>query len=305
MEVKMFLVVGASGFLGREATKLLLGEGQQVRAMTRTPAKVEDLKKLGVEVIQGDLIDPPSLKRACQGVDHVLAAAHSMLGKGKYRSEAVDDMGHRALIDAAKAAGVAHFVYTSILGARPDHPIDFFRTKYRVEEYLKASGMSNTILRPSGFMEWHVHIFNGKSILEKGKTSLIGKGTKPRNFIAVHDVAQFAVQALLDPRLKNRTLDIGGPQNLTNNQVAELYGKIAGVTPKVSHMPAGMAKVMSIAFKPFHPGLSRVMYVGSLPDDAFSEQFDPAPLLTEFPVHLTTPEDFIRERVAEAKSLSA
>ena len=301
----MILVVGASGFLGREATKLLLDEGQQVRAMTRTPATVEDLKKLGAEVIQGDLIDPSSLKRACKGVDRVLAAAHSLFGKGKYKSEAVDDRGHRALIEAAKAAGVAHFVYTSMFGVTPDHPIDFCRTKGRIEEYLKASGLSYTILRPSAFMEWHAHIFNGKSILEKGKTSLIGTGNKPRNFIAVHDVAQFAVQALLDPKLKNRTINIGGPQNFTNNQVAELYGKMAGMTPKVSHMPAGMAKVMSIAFKPFHPGLSRVMYMGSLPDDALSEKFDATALLSEFPRHLTTLEDFVRERVAEAKSLSA
>lgn len=299
----MILIVGGSGFMGREVTRLLLSQGQQVRVMTRTPDNVDDLKQMGAELVQGDLIDPASLKRACQGADRVVAAAHSMLGKGKYKSEAVDDVGHRSLIDAAKATGVAHFVYISILGARADHPIDFFRTKYRVEEYLKASGLSYTILRPSGFMEWHVHIFNGKSILEKGKTSLIGKGTKPRNFIAVHDVAQFAVQALLDQRLKNRTIDIGGLQNLTNNQVAELYGKITGMTPKISHMPSGMAKVMSIAFKPFHPGLSRVMYIGSLPDDAYNERFDPSALLAEFPVHLIPLEEFIQDRVAERKQL--
>lgn len=301
----MILVVGASGFLGHEAAKLLLCDGQQVRVMTRTPSKVDDLKQLGAEVVQGDLIDPPSLKRACQGIDRVLAAAHSMLGKGKYKSEAVDDAGHRALIDTAKSAGVVHFVYTSMMGVRPDHPIDFFRTKGRIEEYLKASGLNYTILRPSAFMEWHAHIFNGKSILEKGKTSLLGAGTKPRNFVGAHDVAQFAVQALMEPKLKNRALDIGGVQNLTNNQVAELYGKIAGVTPKISHMPAGMAKVMSIAFKPFHPGLSRVMYLGSLPDDAFNEKFDATALLAEFPMHLTTLEEFIQDRVKEPKSLSA
>lgn len=299
----MILVVGGSGFMGREVTKLLLSQGQQVRVMTRTPARVDDLQQMGAKVVQGDLIDPASLKRACQGVDRVIAAAHSMLGKGKYKSEAVDDVGHRFLIDAAKAAGVTHFVYISILGARADHPIDFFRTKHRVEEYLKASGLSYTILRPSGFMEWHVHIFNGKSILERSKTSLIGAGNKPRNFIAVHDAAQFAALALLDPRLKNRAIDIGGSENFTNNQVAELYGKITGVTPKVSHMPAGMAKVMSIAFKPFHPGLSRVMYIGSLPDDAFNERFDPSALLAEFPVHLTPIEEFVRQRVEERKQL--
>jgi len=298
----MILIIGASGFLGREVTKLLLSKGEQVRLLVRTPAKAEDLKQAGAEVIQGDLIDPPSLARACQGADRVLAAAQSLLGKGRYKSEAVDDAGHRALINAAKAAGVAHFVYMSMLGVSPDHPFDFARTKYSIEEYLKASGLSYTILRPSWYMEWNVHIYNGKSILESGKTSLLGKGTKPRNFIAVRDVAQFAVRALMDAKLKNRTIDIGGPQNATNNQVAELYGKIAGVTPKISHMPPVMAKAMSIMLKPVQPGISRIMYLGSLPDDAFCETFDPASLLSEFPIHLTTLEEFIHERVAETKT---
>ena len=297
----MILIIGASGFLGREVTKLLLSEGKQVRLLVRTPAKVDDLKQAGAEVIRGDLVDPPSLTRVCQGADRVLAAAHSLLGKGRYKSEAVDDAGHRTLIDAAKAAGVAHFVYMSMLGVSPDHPFDFARTKYSIEEYLKASGLGYTILRPSWYMEWHVHILNGKSILESGKTSLLGKGIKPRNFVAVRDVAYFAVLALMDPKLKNRTVDIGGPQNATNNQVAELYGKIAGVTPKINHMPPFIAKAMSVMLKPIQPGISRIMYLGSLPDDAFCETFDSATLLAEFPIHLITLEEFIHERVAEAK----
>jgi len=297
----MILIIGASGFLGREVTKLLLSKGEQVRLFVRTPARVEDLKQAGAEVMQGDLIDPPSLVRACQGVDRVLAAAHSLLGKGRYKSEAVDDAGHRSLIDTAKAAGVAHFVYMSMLGVSPEHPFDFARRKYLIEEYLKASGLSYTILRPSWYMEQNVHIFNGKSILENGKTRMLGKGTKLRNFVAARDVAQFAVRALMDPTLKNRTIDIGGPQNVTNNQVAELYGKIADVMPKISYMPPFMAKAMSVILKPFQPGISRIMYLGSLPDDAFSETFDPSILLAEFPIHLTSLEEFIHDRIAETK----
>jgi NADH dehydrogenase len=261
------------------------------------------LKQAGAEVIQGDLIEPPSLARACQGVDRVLAAANSFLGKGKNRAEAVDEVGHRALVDAAKAAGVIHFVYMSMLGVSPHHPFDYARIKYSVEEYLKASGLSYTILRSAWYMEQNVHLYNGKSILESGKTSLLGNGTKPRNFIAVRDVAQFAVLALLDPKLKNRTIDIGGPQNATNNQVAEMYGKIAGIPPKVSHIPPLMAKAMSVVLKPFQPGISRIMYLNSLPDNAFDETFDPAPLLAEFPMHLTTLEEFIHDRIAETNSV--
>lgn len=295
----MILVVGASGFLGRVVAKRLLSKGERVRALTRAPANVDDLKKAGAEVIQGDLIDPSSLRRACQGVDRVLAAAHSIVGDGHYKSEAVDDAGHCALIDAAKAEGISHFVYTSILGASSDHPVDFWRTKYNIEEYLKASGLSYTILRPSAFMETHAHNLNGKPLLESGKTTLLGKGTKPRNFVAVRDVAHYAVLALTDPTLKKLTLDIGGPGNFTNNEVAALYGRIADIHPKVSHIPTPVVKMLSMILYPFKPGVSRIMYMNSLPDDAFSESFDPTALLARFPTKLTTLEEFVCEHVAE------
>ncbi len=297
----MILVVGASGSLGRLVTSDLLSKGQNVRLLVRTPEKVNDFKQRGAEIIQGDLIDPTSLERACAGVDKVFAAAHSMLGKGKYKSESVDGTGHRNLIDAAKKAGVSHFVYTSVLGAAKYHPIDFFRTKYSIEEYLKHSGLNYTILRPSAFMETHAHLLNGKSILENGKTNLLGKGNKPRNFIAVRDVAYFAIMALTETNLINCELDLGSPGNFTNNEVAHLYGKIANISPKINHLPTPIVRLMSIFMKPFQPGLSRIFYMNSLPNDSYSETFEPTSLLAEFPVKLTTLEEFILERVKEAK----
>ncbi|MBN1427098.1 MAG: SDR family oxidoreductase [Anaerolineae bacterium] len=297
----MILIVGATGFLGRETAGLLLAKGEKVRVMARTLSKADDLKQAGAEVVQGDLIDHASLTRACQGVKCVFATAHSLLGRGKYHSKHVDGEGHRALIDAAKKAGVDHFVYVSILGAAPDHPISLWRRKHQIEDYLKASGLSYTILRPPAFMEQHAHLFNGKAILESGKTSILGTGAKPRNFMAARDVAQFAVIALTDSKMRNQILEVGGPQNFTNNQVAELYGKLAGVTPKVSHMPPPIAGLMSILLKPFAPGVSMIMHGASLPDDAFDETFDAAALLKEYPIKLTTLEEFVRERVAEMK----
>jgi NADH dehydrogenase len=291
--------------LGREVTKLLISKGEQVRLLTRFPAKVDDLKRKGAEIAVGDLTNSASLSKACTGVDRILAAAHSMLGSGRNRSEAVDDAGHRSLIDIAAAAGIRHFVYTSLMGASPDHPVDFWRTKYRVENYLKASGLGYTILRPSAFMEWHAHEFNGKSILEEGSTRLMGVGSKLRNFVAVRDVAHFATLALTTEALQNRTLEIGGPRNYSNHEVALLYGEIAGVTPKISHLPAPVAKGISLVLKPFLPGVSRVLHIGSLPENAFDEQFDADPLLAEFPVQLTSLEEFIRERCAEKQAKPA
>lgn len=290
----MFLIVGATGVLGREATRQLLAAGYKVRAMTRNPQNTADLKELGAEIIEGDLIDRPSLVPACTDIDGVLATAHSLLGTGKYSSQAVDDIGHRSLIDVAKAAGVTHFVYISVQGASENHPVDFWQTKARIEDYLKQSGLSYTILRPPCFMEWHVHNLLGLSILQTGKTTIYGAGNNPINFIAGRDVARFAVLALTDPRMKGKTLDVGGPDNVTKNQIARMYGMFSGHPGKVSHVPDAMIRVMAPIMRPFQPVTSRLMAF-SVWSDTTNQTFDPCDLLKQYPMTMTHVEDFIRE----------
>jgi uncharacterized protein YbjT (DUF2867 family) len=297
----LVLVVGATGALGRPAVKLLRDRGVAVRALSRHPAQAVDLAALGAEMVAGDLTDPTSLQRACRGATRVLACAHGMLGRGRWRSQAVDDAGHRALLAAARAAGVERFVYTSGMGVHDGHPIDFFRTKAAIEGAVRDSGMAFAILRPSAFMEHHVHEFNGKAVLAKGKAQLIGPGTKPRNFVAGSDVAQFAVRALLDEPLPFTSLDIGGHDHFSGLDIARLYAQAAGIEPRVSHLPAGVAAVLSALARPLHPGLARVMRLMSLPDDAFDERFDGAAALeARFGLRLKRVPEFVREQVALA-----
>ncbi len=295
------LVVGATGYLGRETVQQLLAAGMKVRAMTRTPEKAADLQKLGAEVVQGDLIDPPSLARACQGMNAVVSAAHSLLGSGKYSSAAVDDAGQRALIDAAKAAGVEHFVFTSILGVSRDSPIDFSRYKAGIEQHLQACGMKYTILRPPAFMEWHAHIFLGKDILEKGKATILGKGEVLTNFMAAGDVAKFVVIALKDPRACNRILEIGGLDNISKNDLAKMYIRLAGREAKIGHLPQPILRLMSILLKPFQPGISRVMLM-SYYNDRENQAFDASKIQAEFPIDLLSINEFVKARVEEWKA---
>jgi uncharacterized protein YbjT (DUF2867 family) len=295
------LVVGATGALGRPAVKLLRERGVAVRAFSRHPEQAADLAALGAEVVAGDLTDAASLQRACQGATRVLACAHGLLGRGRWSSASVDDAGHRALLAAARAAGVERFVYTSALGARDDHPIDFFRTKAAIERAVRDSGMAFAILRPSAFMEHHVHNFNGKGLLEKGKAQLIGPGTKRRNFIAGSDVAAFAVHALLDEPLPFTSLDIGGHEHLSNLDIVRLYAQAAGVEPRVSHLPVAVARVLAVLARPLHPGMARVLRLLSLPDDAFDETFDGAAALeARFGLRLKRVPEFVHEQVALA-----
>jgi len=293
------LIVGATGVEGSLTTKKLLAQGIAIRALTRTPAKAEALRQLGAEVVQGDLRDRDSLRRACAGVDKVLAAAHSIFGRGAAASKFVDEMGHKQLIDVTKAAGVQQLVYTSILMGASTDPVMFNQIKVMVEHDLQASGLSYTILRPSAFMEWHAHEFIGKPILEQGKVTIFGKGDNPRNFVAGEDVANFAVLALTDPRAVGQTIEIGGPDNWSNNQVAALYSQLAGRPVRITHVPLAVLRVMSPLLKPFHPGLSQVMALSILTDTA-DMTFDPSATLRQYPLPLTRLEDWVRGRVASA-----
>ena len=291
----MILVIGASGVLGREVTRQLLGAGHRVRATSRDPAKLTDLRSLGAEGMPADLIDRGSLDRACSGVQAVLAAAHSLFGAGKYASAAVDGAGHRALIDAAKGAGVKRFVYASARGASPDHPVDFMRTKAAVERYLEASGLDFTILRPAAFMEWHVHELLGKSIVETGKTTIFGAGVSPNNFIAASDVASFAVAALDGGKPGEATLHLGGPDNICKRDVVRLYEKYLGRPARVRSVPFGAMRVMAPLLRPFQPVVSRLLTM-AIWSETTDQTFDPRDLPPGHSIPLTGVEAFVRKQ---------
>lgn len=292
------LVVGATGLLGRATALALLKDGKRVRAMVRDRARAADLAQAGAEIVDGDLTDPASLERACKGAFRIFAAAHSLLGRERFSSAQVDHVGHSALIAAALGAGVERFVYVSALGAREDHPIDFFRTKFEIEEVLREGSVPFTILRPAPFMECHVHRFNGQMLLDKGSTFLIGPATKPRNFVAVRDIVPIAVEALVTDILVGRTIEIGGPDNLSNEDVALMY-QVRARQGKVRHLPLGVARAIATVVRPFHEGIARVLDIGLVPDEQWPEEFDPRELLAEFPRKQMTVDQFVDERVRE------
>jgi NADH dehydrogenase len=293
----MILIVGASGKLGHEVARRALQAGKPVRAISRQPEdRLAELKAAGAEVMVGDLRDPDSLRRACAGVSHVVASAHSILGRGAERSALVDDRGHRDLIDAAKAAGVAHFCYISAFGASPDHPSAFVRIKYAVEQVLQSSGLPYTIIRPTAFLQTHAYQMLGQPILEQGKATIFGKGTGRRNFVAVEDVANLIEAVWDDPQSVGQIIEIGGPpaNSLTNNEVAAMFEQAAGRRAKISHVPRAVLRVMSPVLSPFHPGLSQLMAF-ALHDDLHNTTYDAAPLLRRYPLQLTRLDDWIAE----------
>lgn len=252
----MILIVGASGRLGRAVARQLLAKGRRVRVLTRTPAKVEDLAWLGAEVVVADLRRPESLRPALLGIDRVFTAAQGDPGDGANNPRAVDDVGTRCLIHQAKATGVSHFVFTSALGARPDHPLEDLRIKHAIEACVRSNLLSYTILRPAALMEWWVEQL-GAQIRERGELTIVGNGTKPIDFVAVEDVASFAVLALEDPAYRGRIVEVGGPELLTLGQVVTLIEEATGRQARRRQVPVPAARALSALVGPLNPGFGR------------------------------------------------
>lgn len=283
--MKKILVIGGTGTLGKVLVGQLLKQGYAVRVLTRKPQKAAFLTKDGVELVPGDLLDKDSLLKACHGMDVVISAAHSMLGKGRYTSERIDVTGQKTLIDAAREKGVPYFVFMSVIGASPDHEVDFWRNKWQGEEYLKQSGLVYNIIRASVFMEFHIQEMLGKSIMEKGKATIFGKGENPTNYVSVKDVAQLILHCLEHPEHHRQIFEIGGLDNISRLEIVARYAQKLGKPIKVTHIPNGMLRFLSKVIKPFHPGISRVMFIADH-FDRTDQGFDVEPLLRVVPMEI-------------------
>lgn len=294
--MRNILIVGASGVLGRAATVFFLEKGHRVTAFVRDPGKVRDLESLGARVVRGDLTDPASFKPALEGVSVVVTAAHALMGKGKNSSANVDLKGHEQLIDASKAAGVDHFIYTSAEFASADAPLDFSRTKYTVEQYLSHSGLPYTVLRPTAFMEWHAYRLLGQKILDSGKVSILGNGKALVNFIAVRDVVAAMEHIIEAGPQGSRIIELAGPDTVSRNEVAERFGKAFGKPYKVGHVPIGMVRFLRTVMKPFHPGIARVMEFTILTENQDS-QVDLSHTIAQFGLQPTTLDTFISQQL--------
>ncbi len=300
----MILVVGATGNLGRHVVRQLLERGHAVRAMTRELVRASALREAGAEVVRGDLRDIGSLRAAMRGVQSVVSSAHAIMGTGRDSSARVDDDGQRALIVAARDEGVGQFVFVSAMGASALHPVDFWRTKERIERAVAASGLPYTIIRPSAYMTFHAYELLGKAVMSGGRVVLFGAGDNPRNFVAEADVARLVVRAFVDDRLRGEVIEIGGPENLSSAEVVATFERISGRQARVIHFPLGVLRALARFAPPVHQGVTRALQAIVHAETA-EQRFDPGPLLARFPMTLQPLEDWARAHIGALGSTRA
>ena len=219
---RLIVVCGASGKQGGAVGRSLLNRGFQVRGLTRNPQKPEAqaLADQGAEVVQGDMEDPSAMERLTEGAHGVFSVQN--FWETGYDREVQQG---KTVADAAKAAGVEHFVYSSVGSAHRQTGIPHFESKWEVEEYVRQTGLPYTILRPVFFMQnWEMM----RGMVLGGTLAQPLDPNKPFQQVAVEDVGAFAAIAFENPdRWIGREVDLAGDDQ-TMPEIAETFGRVAG-----------------------------------------------------------------------------
>jgi NADH dehydrogenase len=291
----MILVVGATGSLGGRITRGLLEQGKDVRVFVRHNSPSEELAKqgrantaqslidAGAQPAWGDLKDRASLDAAVAGVDTVITTATTTQRGGEDTLEAVDRRGMLDLIDAAAAAGVKRFIYTSVQGATPDHPLPLFQIKAACEAALMESGMTYTIVQPSIFMEIWIGMMVGLPLMIQQTVTLVGQGDHAHNFISEQDVADYMIAMIDNPEAYNQAVMIGGPASYTWTEIVHRVGERMGAALPLQYVPMGTA----IAYLPEEVNTLATAF------EMYEDQLDIAETAATYGVRPTTLDEYI------------
>jgi uncharacterized protein YbjT (DUF2867 family) len=216
------LVSGATGKQGGALARALLAHKQAVYALTRKPDSrgAREIERLGARIITGDFDDQASIVKAARGIDTFFVMSTSF-EKGP-EAEAKQGI---AVLDAAKAAGVKHIVYTSVASADKETGIPHFESKYKIETHLRSLGIPFSIIAPVSFFE---NILSPMSIPNLKKNIYAGIGNKRMQMIAVENIGEFAGFVIENiQEFAGKRIDIAGDE-ISGNEVAEILTHTTG-----------------------------------------------------------------------------
>jgi len=281
-EDKTVLVTGATGRQGGAVIRHMLPKGWKLRALTRKPAShaATELAGQQVEVMQGDLEDAPSLDRACRGI-YGIYSVQDFWSVGAKR----EVQQGKNLADAAKKAGVHHFVFSSVGGAERNTGIPHWESKWEIEKHIRQLALPATIFRPASFMEMY-HILEVEVGILKGRLADPIRGNKAYQTIATDDIGAFVALAFERPNdFVGWELEIAGSE-LTNPEAAQVFSRVLGKPVKFRRLPLPVVRLV----------LGREFYAMFRWFNEEGYKADITALRRRYPeVHLHTLEEWLRE----------
>lgn len=324
------LIAGATGQLGYTICRKL-SESNLDHTVIATHRKSSDpntLKKLhDVKTRLLDLNDPNTFGPALQQIDAVISTANTATPTQKSDSfKKVDEQGTIRLIDAAKAANVKQFIYVSALPfANGDETVPLSQAKRVVENHLKRSGLTYTIIQPTAFMEVYFPFYGStvplrgaevntvsrpfkfsnvffagikNDIEQKGVFNVIGKGDRKNAFISIDNVADFCVAAIDNPKAQNQIIPIGGPEALTPLDVKQIFGSLLNKPLKVKSTPPFIIKLMSKILPLFNPAAGNIMALNYAVANNDAIVPDMRKTAKDFGVDLISSREFLQKKFA-------
>ena len=225
------LVAGATGYLGGFVAREFKARGYLVRALARSPKKLDPLRGSLDEIVQAEVTRPETLEGVCDGIDVVFSSIGITKQKGKLTFKDVDYQGNVNLLEVSRRASVKKFIYVSVFGGPGLLHLDIVRAHEDFVGVLRGSGMDYTVIRPTGFfsdMEEYL------TMARKGRVYLFGPGKNRINPIHGADLAVVCADAATEDA---QEIDVGGPEVLTHLQIAELAFSSVRKQPRISSVP--------------------------------------------------------------------
>lgn len=224
--------------MGAEIAQRLAAAGRPLAALVRPTSDANKrgrLKAAGITLAHGDLKERSTLDACCQGIGTVISTASSTFSRQPGDSiTAVDHDGQLSLIEAAKEAGVRHFIFVSFPPVAEDFALQ--RAKRAVEQKLKESGLAYTVLQPTFFTEIWLSPAVGFDF-SNAQARIYGSGLKKISWISYFDVAAFAVASLENPAARNAVIKLGGPEALSPVEVVKIFEEAGRRRFAVEHVP--------------------------------------------------------------------
>ncbi|BFV61110.1 SDR family oxidoreductase [Kitasatospora sp. CMC57] len=215
----MIVVMGATGATGNALLRSLLALGAPVRALTRTPHRpipgTAGADRPLVEVQYADATDPRSLRTAFKGGSQLFLAMANSPEQAELETR---------VIDIAADAGIGHIVKISAPAAEPDSPVVISRGHHAIEEHLRASGLTHTVLRPYAFMQ---NLLRLAPTVDQG-VILGAMGDAPCNYVDCRDIGDVAAAALTRPDIAGGTYALTGPEAVSYPELASRLTAMTG-----------------------------------------------------------------------------
>jgi uncharacterized protein YbjT (DUF2867 family) len=245
----MILLTGASGFVGGHMAHALRADDKPVRGLVRDRRRAGTLESWGVELVEGDVTDPASLRAAVSGTETVVHLVAIRQGRPEqFRRVMVE--GTRNLLAAAKDAGVRRFVLMSALGTTEETKdlVPYFNAKWQMEQAVKTSGIPYVIFRPSFIFARDGGLLPTLARLARltPVTPVIGTGRQRLQPIWADDVGAYFARAVDDEAAIGRTFELGGPDAVTWNELWERLKRSRGIRRPSVHVPIGLMRLNAL-----------------------------------------------------------